>query len=477
MKRSRISAIFIGIILLAVSPFCSGNIAVAAVDPNIINSNSISDSAYASAAGQITDGKVKQADALLKNQPYAHFAGDIRKFPYPYKAMLSITSDIDDTTLSEFETYHRFLNTEQNTRFGRGLGLDIGDSFWVYMGSNLTTNGIINEQGQVMTWFSGVDTKKVKDAQKIKHYFDCGWIDSIHTFGDFSHYGSLGCQVPTRAMAAAAWQALKAAKVTPKIWIDHGDASNIQNFGGYNAMRITRFQQGDLPGAKCYHTDLTIKDGIHYVWNGMTSNQFGMNDPLYPITLRDGNKVWGFRRYTNIYARTHLVWIWNPYHLNEQINKANLDKIAANGQYSIVATHFGASSNAFPFCAQTLDSLKLLQEYQNAGSVLVTRTSRLLDYCLLQNYVKYAMVRNAGETYIDIKSIDDPIFGSEPATIKNTKGLTFYVSNAAKTVLLIQGAPVPSDELVTGFEKGKELIGIKWFAPDYTDYSEKQQPL
>ena len=269
MKRSRISIIFISLILLAISPFCSGNIAVASVDSNMINSSNISDPAYVPSAKQITVDEVKKADEILKNQPYVHFAGDIRKFPYPYKAMLSITSDIDDTTLSEFETYHRFLNTEQNTRFGRGLGLDVGDSFWVYMGSNLTTNGQINRQGQVMTWFSGVDAKKEKDAQKIKHYFDCGWIDSIHTFGDFSHYGSIACQVPTRAMAAAAWDALKAAKVTPKIWIDHGDASNIQNFGGYHVFQTARFQQGDLPGAKCYHTDHHDHDKTEYVMFGM----------------------------------------------------------------------------------------------------------------------------------------------------------------------------------------------------------------
>ena len=209
----------------------------------------------------------------------------------------------------------------------------------------------------------------------------------------------------------------------------------------------------------------------------MTFNQFGMNNPLYPITLRDGKKVWGFRRYTNNYVNGHVAWIWNPYHLNEQINKANLDKIVTNSQYSIVATHFGAGSNEFPFSGQTVNSLRLLQKYQKEDSVLVTRTSRLLDYCLLQNYVKYAKAQNAGKTYIDVKSIDDPIFGSEPATIENTRGLTFYVSNAEKTVLLIRGVPVPLDELVTGSENGKQLIGIKWFAPDYTDYSENTAAL
>ena len=48
---------------------------------------------------------------------------DLRKFPYPYNAMLAISSDIDDTTLEEFKTYHEILNTKEQTPYGQGLGL------------------------------------------------------------------------------------------------------------------------------------------------------------------------------------------------------------------------------------------------------------------------------------------------------------------------------------------------------------------
>jgi hypothetical protein len=56
----------------------------------------------------------------------------LRDFPLPFSAMLSIVNDIDGTHLSTFRELHEFLNTDSETRYGVGLGLDIADSFWMY---------------------------------------------------------------------------------------------------------------------------------------------------------------------------------------------------------------------------------------------------------------------------------------------------------------------------------------------------------
>jgi hypothetical protein len=58
-----------------------------------------------------------------KLMPNKHdgFSIKLRKFPYPFRAMLSICSDIDGTTPKEFEEYHRYLNTNSKTLHGRGL--------------------------------------------------------------------------------------------------------------------------------------------------------------------------------------------------------------------------------------------------------------------------------------------------------------------------------------------------------------------
>lgn len=53
----------------------------------------------------------------------------LRKFPYPYKAMLAISSDCDHETLRKFNLIHAFINTK--------LGLDVSDSFFMYNGCDL----------------------------------------------------------------------------------------------------------------------------------------------------------------------------------------------------------------------------------------------------------------------------------------------------------------------------------------------------
>ncbi|MFH2049352.1 MAG: hypothetical protein ABIJ12_07890, partial [bacterium] len=58
---------------------------------------------------------------------------ELRKFPYPYRAALTICSDIDQTaTIDEFLTVQRYLDDTVETPFGKGLGLEIGNSYWYY---------------------------------------------------------------------------------------------------------------------------------------------------------------------------------------------------------------------------------------------------------------------------------------------------------------------------------------------------------
>lgn len=419
----------------------------------------------------IPNDEITAVNEILKSKTYYYNESDIRKFPYPYKSMLSITSDIDDATVSEFETYHRFLNTKEETTNGTGLGLDVGDSFWVYMGAKKKIDGKIVTQDYVMTLFSGIDFTKPKDDTKIKKYFDCGWIDSIHSFGDFSRYTSQNKEIPTRELASEAWSALKKYDIQPLIWICHGDDANIDNFGGYTPKRVTKYQQGDDPKSFAYHTDITIANGVKYVWNGLESDQFGRDNPLFQITLRDGQKIWGFKRFTNLYSPNDFIWLWSPSNIDKQITKKNLEDIVTKGQYSIIATHFGTYKDYFPFDQNGIKALRMLAEYNHSGKVLVARTSRLLNYCIAQNYIKYFVIDYEGKTYIDCKSIDDPIFGSSPVTLNKVRGINFHVKDPATTIILIRGVPVPQEEIIYGQEGDEKIIGIKWYNPDYTDYS------
>ncbi|NLX13830.1 MAG: hypothetical protein GXY44_09295 [Phycisphaerales bacterium] len=55
----------------------------------------------------------------------------LRRFPYPYQAMLAICSDLDETP--DRQTYWeimRFLNTTETTSMGPGVGLEVGNSIY-----------------------------------------------------------------------------------------------------------------------------------------------------------------------------------------------------------------------------------------------------------------------------------------------------------------------------------------------------------
>ncbi|NMM63978.1 hypothetical protein HBE96_15100 [Clostridium sp. P21] len=433
----------------------------------------------ADSSPKIKREKSKTADAIPEsvlnsnNETTDSENKDLRKFPYPFSSMLSICSDIDDTTLDEFQTYHKFLNTKEKTPYGEGLGLDIGDSLWMYMADNTTStvdthgNGVEN----IMTFFTGTSKTEKHNANEIIHFVDSGWIDCIHAFGDFSTKNEKGTLF-NRSLAKNAWNALNSINFKPTVWINHGNKSNKQNFGAHGTSSFMNYQQGDNPNSSYYHTDLTMQDGVKYIWNSLSDTSFGHAYPLYELSLRDGQKVWGFYRYTNNLVNGKMDWTWTPEHIHRQLTKGNLDSIVSNKQYSIVAQHFGVNTE-YLFKPENIQSLRLLKEYETNGKILVAKTSRLLNYANIHKYLMYNKVTEDGKTYINISSVDDPIFGKSTPTIDNIRGITFYCDDPENTVFLLNKTKISSDNLQVNpkDETGKASISIKWFKSDYTDYT------
>src|SRR4051812_9900410 len=61
----------------------------------------------------------------------------LRRLPYPYRAMLAICSDLDETPDRHvyLETM-RFLNTQELTTMGNGVGLEVGNTIYFDMPSD-----------------------------------------------------------------------------------------------------------------------------------------------------------------------------------------------------------------------------------------------------------------------------------------------------------------------------------------------------
>lgn len=391
-------------------------------------------------------------------------ASVLRKFPYPFKAMLCLVSDCDSTTVETFERVHRYLNTFADTPYGKGLGLDISDSFFMYNGSNYDT------AENLMSYCEGVDSDTLRDAALIKRYYDCGWLDSIHAFGDFSNSGGSAF---SRLLAERAWALMNRAGIAPKVWIDHGTYTNVQNFGAYNPNNASSYQMGDNPDSPFYHTDITLNQSIKYVWYSRHSGAFGQDYPLSIRELRDGQKVWSFQRYTSEMLGSEIDWTWRPNRVHDQITPERLDAIESLGQYALIANHLTVFQENEQYGQEDLQALRLLaSRHYETRTILVARTSRVLDYALAQRYVRIKLVEIDGTTAIQLLSIDDPISGERKPTLDEVRGLTFYVADPSRAVLYLGTEQLTSDFTQNPVdETGRASISIPWFEPDTRDYT------
>ncbi|GMA51200.1 hypothetical protein GCM10025857_25570 [Alicyclobacillus contaminans] len=396
-----------------------------------------------------------------------------RKFPYPYDAMLALSSDADSETLRKFNLVHEFINTTAMTPVGRGLGLDFADSFFMYNGNN--QSGYVDIHGLPMSrelsYFKGVSNVPYA-ASVINHYIQVGWIDTMHTYGDFSEVNS-SKTLFRRTLAVQAIQALKQNGDEIEVWTDHGNQSNVDNFGRYGASAFDSYQQGANPWSPYYHTDVTLPYGIRFVWADGSSDAFGMNSVIYPLRLPDGRRVWGFNRYTN-YAYNNKggpLWDWTVWSLDKQLTPQNLHTLEEKHQYSVVAQHLDGATTPFPLPKEAVNALRLLANEYHQGRILVARTSRLLNYNVAQQYVRYSVTYRDGKAYIDITAIADPVFGRHVPTLDEIRGLTFYTTNPARTVLELAGRPILDKLVQHNASDGRApSIGIAWFPEDTTNY-------
>jgi hypothetical protein len=233
---------------------------------------------------------------------------------------------------------------------------------------------------------------------------------------------------------------------------------------------------GDLPGSPAYWADCARRAGIKFFWSYIPTEQaafrrtFGAPSLLVPATFRDGSRFWHFTRYDRYrpYADT----------MDSLLNAANLERLVRDRNFEIVYTHFGYwsdnSNRVNPeLSPSSFDALRLLKAYQDAGRILVAKTSRLLRYNLALDRLAFSAAASEEGCVIDIRAIKDPQFGDFIPALRDVRGVTFYVPDRSKAEIWIDGSKVPETAIQRNpaDDAGRQSIGIKWFEPDYTDYT------
>lgn len=378
----------------------------------------------------------------------------LRKFPYPYKAALTICSDIDGTTtIEEFLEIQKYLNTKEETSMGGGVGLEIGNSFMMYASTTCA-----------FSYFSG----NPGNSRVIKKFIRTGYIDLLHSYGEKMDF--------TRKDAIEAIKELNDNQCKVDVWVDH--ARTPDNLGD-----DTTFGLGDHPESSAYHSDLTLAYGIKFLWLGRITTVIGQSAPItlktfsstydsrHPVDslrnmmkefaknvlavlgnrkyamhksydlirvakLDDGQKAYEFLRFDNYWKG--IATGATSKRLAYVISRRTLERLKEVGGYMVVYTHLGKNSDCSQVVAkETQNALRDLASEYERGNIYVTTTSRLLNYYINQKYLKWSYETKGEEMIITISGVEDPVFGSFVPTIENLQGITFYVPDKNKVRIYI----------------------------------------
>ena len=231
------------------------------------------------------------------------------------------------------------------------------------------------------------------DREGLLDAYRRGWIDSLHTTGDFA--ADRPC---TREMAKRAFDALEADGVRISVWTNHGGPENRQKCldGGGT---------GDLPDSPGYLADLAVAYGIRHWWLSELTPVVGQDreadameyyrerDDLPPWTrlagclgilpyegnalfvprrFRDGREVRTFRRYGRW---RHDTVARLPSILSARV----LDRLESSGGAMVVYLHVGPSADETPENFQAgLKSMDEVARRVREGRLRVLRTADLL---------------------------------------------------------------------------------------------------
>ncbi len=390
----------------------------------------------------------------------------LRPFPHPYRAAMAICSDIDCCTTQTFLDVHRFLN--------RQLGLPVADSFF----------GVGQVEGQ-MAYFEADGRTPSADAPLIRQAIKDRLIDSLHSWGDFNN----APPEPEflRLLARELTAEMGHHELRVKIWINHGDPNNRQNF----KARLQADYRGDDPTSPYYTAALARLMGVKFFWHSelvhvplsgrlryysprawprlganllkneikalmgkaeMARPSVEMVELCHRVIMGDGRAMIAFNRF-NIHPKG--VWGLPTRHtIHYNLNVNLMAELINQGGYLILYTHFGLpmerGNHLFP--PRDRRALEALAKVYHAGRIWVAPTLDLLTHRLVVKGLIWSAVKEGETTVIKLESIDDPVTGPRPPDPEELPGLCFYVDEPERTVIRLGANELPS----------------KTFPPDHT---------
>ncbi|MFH1501608.1 MAG: hypothetical protein ABIG03_01045 [Candidatus Eisenbacteria bacterium] len=371
----------------------------------------------------------------------------IRDLPYPYRAALTITGDLDDLrTARDFVEVVRFLGGTGETPLGTGLGLELSHSFWFYDTCGDSEFTVFREGGPELTAHAGL----------IADLVASGHVDTMHTYGNFSEGGF------RRAHAERALSFLRERRIAVPVWVNHGGTKNTQMVGDLPE------QLGDDPGSVEYHTDLMAECGVRFVETFDVTHTVGQDAPatlrdravqtyevarylasgdrgraervyrnalVEPRTLGDGGRFFSFKRFI---GRGHGMESAGSAELALQLSPDVLSELVRKRGWMSVYTHpWRNPGGAALIAPAAVQALRGLAAEAAAGRIYVTTTSRLLTLNLVTRRLVWSSERLDGKRVVRIAHVDDEVAGRWAPSRSDLSGVTFYVESPHETRVFV----------------------------------------
>ncbi|MBD3169393.1 MAG: hypothetical protein GF307_07910 [candidate division Zixibacteria bacterium] len=406
----------------------------------------------------------------------------LRKFPYRYRAALTIANDLDNLRIDDFLAIRQYLNSTQSTPMGEGLGLEIGETFWCY--------SLLPYE---VTYFNGLSAGKSPHAPILKELIEAGYIDCFHSYGNFSRWENPPDPAYfERKLAETALDRLAKDGIKFDTYINHGDNYNRQNL---LCQLIEAY--GDDPESEAYHSDLTIENlGIYFYWGCDLTAVVGQdrslnlgdmdyfkfktehlvkslikyligrkhkirkvfgNELMRPRRLRDRQLLMEFTRYC--YSYGNINFPPNRDILKKQLSTEVLDKLERNRGTMIIYTHFGQPlerEDGQIFDTELCKRFRELKSRQESERIWITTTSRMLNYHYTNKYLVWDSEKVSEGAYrINIKGTNGPV-----DVPPNYEGITFYAGEPEKIEIYIMGESAGKLTINPPDDTGKRSVTI-----------------
>ncbi len=407
----------------------------------------------------------------------------LRRFPYRYRAALAICSDIDETTsIEELLALQSYLNGNDSSALGRELNLEVGNSFWFfnsYLGfcnNGKTPGEYAGSIDSGLSIYKGVSDTLDDHADIQLNMVRYGYLDCLHSYGHFGD-GSFNRQLAVRAEGL-----FKHESLSVDVYIDHGATSNLQNIGP------APNQLGDNRESPCYNMDITRSLGIKFLWRGQVTHCIGQsgdssfinwlkniyesiqdwrysdqnyvndNELVHELMLDDSTIIFDFVRYINEWGKYSET---TEQHFINQLGPGQIDDLIENEGYLIFYTHLGKNDGPPYLSSETCRALKHIKKKNESKQLLVTTTSKLLNYYIHQKYLCWHSFSRHDSLIISVDSIANKVEGSYIPDKNDLSGITFKIESSDPVSMEINGNA--TDFLIINDKKsGERLVSIPW---------------